>query len=229
LADVLGHEIIHITKKHTLRAIQKAKSVSAAAGATRQQFIESVANKGYEFVIENQFDQSEEGESDKEGVTLANTAGYAPGGLAGFLTRLADRNKGLKERSGLFASHRDTQTRLNALERVIKSGKLTAAALVTARYDQAIDFTLLPVDQIPQGGASTSGGSSSSSGRTGGSGALGLGGLNPLASSKSSGAVSSAASRGVNPDRDAKGGPNKGLVVITVTAAEIAEFRKGIV
>jgi hypothetical protein len=33
----------------------------------------------------------------------------------------------------------------------------------------------------------------------------------------------------VNPDRDAKGGPNKAVVVVTVTAAEIAEFKKGIV
>ena len=40
--------------------------------------------------------------------------------------------------------------------------------------------------------------------------------------------MASAGSRGVNPDRDAKGGPNKALVVVTVTAAEIDEFRKGI-
>ena len=38
----------------------------------------------------------------------------------------------------------------------------------------------------------------------------------------------SAGSRGVNPDRDARGGANKALVVVTVSAAEIAEFRKGI-
>ena len=40
--------------------------------------------------------------------------------------------------------------------------------------------------------------------------------------------VSSAGSRGVNPDRDAPGGPVKMLVAVSVTAAEIAEFRKGI-
>ena len=41
--------------------------------------------------------------------------------------------------------------------------------------------------------------------------------------------VSSAGSRGVNPDRDAKGGSNPTLVPVTLTAAEIADFRKGIV
>jgi hypothetical protein len=40
--------------------------------------------------------------------------------------------------------------------------------------------------------------------------------------------VSSAGSRGVNPDRDAAGGPVKTLVAVSLTAAEIAEFRKGI-
>jgi hypothetical protein len=40
--------------------------------------------------------------------------------------------------------------------------------------------------------------------------------------------VASAGARGVNPDRDAVGGPNKSRLTIRVTAAEIAEFRKGI-
>jgi hypothetical protein len=38
----------------------------------------------------------------------------------------------------------------------------------------------------------------------------------------------SGGARGVGPDRNAKGGPNQALVDVTVTAAELAEFRKGI-
>ena len=60
-------------------------------------------------------------------------------------------------------------------------------------------------------------------------GALGLGGSSALGREKSgSQAVSSAGSRGVNTDRYAKGGPDKGLVVVTVTPAELDAFRKGI-
>ena len=55
-------------------------------------------------------------DADKVGVTLANKAGYAPTGLGAFLTRLADRNKDLKERSGMFASHPETKARLDALD-----------------------------------------------------------------------------------------------------------------
>jgi len=56
-----------------------------------------------------------------------------------------------------------------------------------------------------------------------------MAGLSGLGKEKSgSQTVSSAGSRGLNPDRDAKGGPVKTLVVVTVSAAELAEFKKGI-
>ncbi len=62
-----------------------------------------------------------------------------------------------------------------------------------------------------------------------GGGKFGLSNLSSLGRDKSSNdTVSSAGSRGVNPDRDATGGPVKTLVAVSVTAAEIAEFRKGI-
>ena len=40
--------------------------------------------------------------------------------------------------------------------------------------------------------------------------------------------VGSAGTRGVNPDRDAKGGPNPAIVTVAVTPAEVADFKKGI-
>lgn len=41
-------------------------------------------------------------------------------------------------------------------------------------------------------------------------------------------AVEAGASGGVNPDRDARGGPNAAAVAVTVTPAEIAEFRRNL-
>jgi hypothetical protein len=54
-------------------------------------------------------------------------------------------------------------------------------------------------------------------------------GLTKGSESKSSQTVASAGARGVNPDRDAVGGPKKTKVVVKVTAAEIDAFQKGIV
>jgi predicted Zn-dependent protease len=216
LADVLAHEIGHVTLKHTVKAIQKSKALGLSASASRKEVLNQAANRGYEILLENNFDRSDEMEADKIGVALANGAGYSPEGLSAFLVRLADRNKALKERSGIFASHPETQARMEAITKLISTGKLTSTATVSARYSQSISYTPVPVSAV-------------SSGSGGASGALGLAGRMGIGREKSSEqTVSSAGSRGVNPDRDAGGGPVKTLVAVSVTAAEIAEFRKGI-
>jgi hypothetical protein len=85
------------------------------------------------------------------------------------------------------------------------------------------------VDQIAQVAPPAPAAAEKPAEKPGGSGRFGLSGLNPLGREKSgSQTIASAGSRGVNPDRDARGGPNKSAVVVSVTAAEIAEFRKGI-
>ena len=225
LADVLGHEIGHVTAKHTINAIQKSKSVSAGANATGREKVARFAQLGYETVLENNFDRKQEMEADKIGVTLANGAGYAPAGLSAFLTRLSDRNKNLKDRSGLFASHPETKARLDGLNSVIASGKLTAPALVAARYTQSISYKPVAVSAVNQTGSTPAPSSSSASS----GGKLGLGGMAGLGRERSSDqTVSSAGSRGVNPDRDATGGPVKTLVAVNITTAEVAEFKRGI-
>jgi predicted Zn-dependent protease len=220
LADVLGHEISHVTLKHTIRAIQKSKGLSAAADASGRKDIQKLAEIGYSVVFENAYDRGDEMAADKSGVELANAAGYAPTGLGDFLTRLSERNKDLKDRSGLFASHPETDARLAALKKVIASDKLTAKAQVASRYAGAISFKPASIDGVSVVASADSGSSG---------GKLGLSSLSSIGREKSSNqTISSAGSRGVNPDRDAKGGPIKTLVVVTVTNAEVNEFRKGI-
>ncbi|HYN10199.1 MAG TPA: M48 family metalloprotease [Vicinamibacterales bacterium] len=230
LADVLGHEIGHVTEKHTINAITKSKGVGTVAGATRNEFLKNVANKAYEMTVENAWDRGDENGADKVGLVLASKAGYSPSGMAAFLTRLSDRNKGLKERSGMFASHPEMKARLDDIAKYITSQKLTSTATVAPRYTQSIEYKLVPVDQIAQVAPPTPAAAAKPEEKPSGSGKFGLSGLNPLGREKSgSQTVASAGSRGVNPDRDAKGGPNKSAVVVTVSPTEIAEFRKGIV
>jgi len=221
LADVLGHEIGHVTEKHTINAIKKSKVVGAAAKASRREVVSEFANRGYETLLENNFDRGDEMGADRIGVTLANKSGYAPTGLASFLTKLADRNKGLTERSGVFASHPETKARLDGLSKTIAASKLTASALVAPRYASSISYKPVPVTAVAQGAPGTARPAGSSGGMLGSLGAVG-------GQKSGSQTTSSAGSRGVNPDRDAKGGPIKTLVVVNVTGAEIAEFRKGI-
>ena len=137
---MLGHELIHVTERHTISAIQKNKSIQMGAdeklsgnAALLNQVVENV----YLDIIEKGFGRAEENESDEKGVVAANKVGYAPQGLLRFLTRLQERNKDSKEKRGLFASHPELKERLERLTKQITAQKLTAAATLADRYVQA--------------------------------------------------------------------------------------------
>ena len=247
LAGVLGHEITHITEKHTINAIKKSKVAGGAVeAATRSNVLEFMLDRAYANLLENQYDRGDENESDQVGIRMANKVGYAPAGLGAFLTRLSDRNKDLKEPSGVFASHPETKDRVNKLAKQITSEKLNATATVAARYKATISYKPVAVTVVAgAAGASSLTGSSGSATTTtakpatttsstakppASSSKFGLGGVTSKlgADKTNTGTVASAGSRGVNPDRDAKGGPNPARVTVTLTPAEIAAFRKGI-
>jgi predicted Zn-dependent protease len=220
LADVLGHEISHVTLKHTINAIVKSKAMGTAAEATGKDTVAQYVDRGYSIVLENNFNRDDEMAADKSGIALADAAGYAPGGLDDFLARLAERNKNLKDRSGMFASHPETDARIAAMKKQIAGSKLDATAQVAARYASSITFKPASIDGV------TVVAEAAPPKKSGGM--LGLTGAALGRENSSDQTVSSAGSRGVNPDRDAKGGPVKTLVPVTVTNAEVNEFRKGI-
>ena len=238
LAGALGHEITHVTARHTINAIKKSKVKGAIAEkATRSDVLEYLINQAYDNLLENQYDQKDENQSDQIGVRMANAAGYAPNGLADFLTRLSERNKDLKEPSGVFASHPATRSRVDRMAKQIKSEKLTATATVAARYSAAISYKPVPVTSVVSGeGASSLAGStekpaaSTTKPAAAPKSKFGLGGLtSKLGPDKTNtGTVASAGTRGVNPDRDAKGGSNARIVIVTLTPADIEAFRRGI-
>jgi predicted Zn-dependent protease len=239
LAGVLGHEITHVTEKHTIEAIQKNKAVQLAAekaGGDKQQIISAIAGKAYEMVIENSFDRGDEREADQKGVRLAAKLGYAPAGLADFLARLADRNKDQRERNGLFASHPETNERISAIR--AEAAGLNGHALVAARYTSVIKWEPKDIAEVPQASAGSAGlaGGSSKSGQTekpaepAKKKGFSLNSLKKTVAPESQSAQVSASggARGVGPDRNAKGGPNPALVEVTVTSAQLAAFKKGI-
>jgi predicted Zn-dependent protease len=242
LAGVLAHEIAHVTEKHTINAIQKNKMVQVGTNETlsdRAPFLDKVANRAYELVLENSFDRGDEMGADKVAVELTQKVRYAPGGLGDFLLALTERNKDQKEKNGLFASHPETKERIDTIKRVAASSK--SAALVEARYKASINYT--PVDitsiaAVPDGSAGLTGSGSTPPAQTKEDEAaaakkkgFGVGALKQtVAPEKSSTQVAaSGGARGVGPDRAAKGGGNPNLVATSVSAAELESFRKGIV
>src|SRR5688572_9903013 len=143
LAGVLGHEIIHITEKHTVKAIQKNQAVQMGAAETLSgsaALMDRVVTAVYDNIVERGFGRAEENESDEHGIILANKTGYAPNGLNGFLITLKDRNKDAKEKRGLFASHPAMQERLDRNTKLIAAKKLTATATLEARYAKNVTY-----------------------------------------------------------------------------------------
>ena len=239
LADVLAHEIIHVTEKHTIKAIQKGKATQIAAeesGAGNNAIFGELVNKATDVVMAG-FGRGEELEADQKGIELASKVGYDPGKLAAFLTTLTERNKASTEKQGLFASHPEMKERLEKLGKTIKDRKLTSTATVEARYAKHVAYKPVPITEIATveaGSAGLAGGSAKPAQaeakeekpkKRG----FGLGRLVAPSSGgekASTETTGSSAARGVDTERGAKGGPNKNPVPVTVTAADLAAFKK---
>jgi beta-barrel assembly-enhancing protease len=241
LAGVLAHEIGHVAHKHTVSAIRKNKAVQLGTSETladKGPFLDKLADKAYEMILENKFDRGDEMDADKVSVTLTGKAGYAPGTLATFLTRLDDRNKDQPAQNGLFASHPETKDRIEAIKKL--AGAKTGAT-VEARYKENIKYTPTAITAI----ATVEDGASGLTGSTAPAKddkakkddkkeeapkkGFGLGSLKPSSSAERQTAQVSASggSRGVGSDRAAKGGGNPAVVKTSVTDADLAAFKKG--
>jgi predicted Zn-dependent protease len=253
LAGVLAHEITHVTEKHTVNSIRNGNLISAgtdeisASGGMAQSLITKFAEKAYSDILNNKFSRNDENEADEKGVQLANKVGYAPSGLTSALNRLVERNQSVSEPNGLFASHPQMKDRLANIGKVIKDKKLTAVATVQARYAKNITFDVKPASAIAtvaEGSRGLAGGEEKKDEKKtaeaekkeepkqekkGGLGSA-FSKLRPGGGSQAqqSQTVASAGARGVNPDRDAVGGPNKKRVPVKIGPSDIAEFQKGI-
>jgi predicted Zn-dependent protease len=246
LAGVLAHELIHITEKHTIGALQKNKTIQMGADETlsgNAALLNKLSERVYLDLVEKGFGRAEENESDEKGIVIANTIGYAPAGLGAFLTRLQDRNKDATEKRGLFASHPEMKERLDRLAKQIQNSKLTASATVADRYRKTITYKPLSqaeIAMVADGAAGLTGEGDKSSKPSGSGGAsappkeepkkrgFGLGRLMQPGGGeqKSAQAAASGGARGVDPERAAKGGSNPKPVPVKIVAADLAAFKK---
>ena len=245
LAGVLGHEITHVTVKHTVRAIQRSKSISLGAdtaggsGGLKSQLIAKVADKAFQSLFDGAFSREDEEESDQVGVRLASKIGYVPGGMIEVLKTIDARNGSREDRNGLFASHPATKDRITKIDDGIKAEKLAGTATAEARYTKTITFDAKPVTEIAtdvEGAAGLASGNKKKEDakkddekkeepkKRG----FGLGSITGGKQTQASQQTASAGARGGVPDRDATGGPNKNPLGVKVTAAELEAFKKGI-
>jgi predicted Zn-dependent protease len=260
LADVLGHEITHVTAKHTVHAIQKANMVQLGAEQTKGsslagEAVSKLSEASYKILFENKFDRNDEMEADRVGIAIASKSGYSPSALSDVLKALDARNTNAAQPNGLFASHPDTQARLDGIAKTIKEQKLAGTATVAARYKEYIRWDAKPVADITTvdaGAKGLTGGSSPASSSSASTekkddekdkdkdkkeaeqpkkkgGFLNKMNLSGGSQAQSSQTVASAGGRAVGNDNNAKGGSNPQIVGVTITPADLEAFKKGIV
>jgi predicted Zn-dependent protease len=250
LAGVLGHEIAHVTEKHSIRSIQRSKGLSLASDEVGAQgglvgsAIGKLAEVGTDILLFNKFDRGQEMESDKEGLILVNKVGYSPAGLTNFLTHLTERNKDRKEPNGLFATHPQLKERIAENAKTVKKEKLTATAMGETRYASSVKVQAAPmaaIAMVPRGVRGAAEGTTAKNEakkeepkeEPKKKGGFGLGGIsNALSGGKqaeSTQASASAGGRMIGPDTNAPGGTNRNPVKVTITPAELAAFKSGIV
>jgi Zn-dependent protease with chaperone function len=240
LAGVLGHELTHVTEKHTIRAIQKSKAVQMGAEETlsgNAGLFEQAVTATYENIIDKGFGRAEENESDEKGIILANKVGYSPAGLGAFLTRIKERNTNSTEKKGMFASHPEMQERLDNLAKEIKTQKLVASATLEDRYKKFISYTPTPLAEIATVEAGSAGLAGESTAKKEEPAkkdeepkkkGLGLGRLMAPGGGekKQAQTTGSASARGVDEEKLIKGGSNPKVVAVNITRDEIDKFKK---
>ena len=155
-----------------------------------------------------------------------------------FLTTLKERNKASTEKRGLFASHPEMQERLDRLAKQIASQKLAATATLEARYKKNITYKPVPVTAIATveaGAAGLAGEEKKADDKKAEEKkeepkkrGFGLGKMMPSGGGekKQAQVTASGGARGVDPEKDSKGGPNPNPVPVKVAAADIAAFKK---
>lgn len=120
LAGVLGHEITHITEKHTVHAIEKQLlgnilliGAAVATGGNGIGLIQTVQAALY-----SGFSRTDERGADKGGLAVCIDAGYNPYSVLITMLKLDDysKSKGYKDNYGVFSSHPEPEERAKLLK-----------------------------------------------------------------------------------------------------------------
>jgi predicted Zn-dependent protease len=153
LAGVLGHEIAHVTQRHSAR--QQRRGIIPGLLAVPGNIVGSVVNENLGALINapvngitsiglSRYGRGQETESDRVGARTAAGSGYDPAALATILDRLerdVAMQTGQQKTASLFASHPMTSTRLADIR--ANAPKLPRATAKPITDDTASVYALL--------------------------------------------------------------------------------------
>jgi len=128
LAGVMGHEMIHVTKRHSIKQMKQGiipgilKIPGALIGGLVNEDLGRIINAPVNFgsaMFMSSYSRKQEREADELGVKIASEAGYDPAKLSGVLKNLAaemERESGEEEKKSYFSSHPYTPKRVEDID-----------------------------------------------------------------------------------------------------------------
>ena len=128
LAGVMGHEMVHVTKRHSIKQMKQGilpgllRIPGALIGGLVNEDLGRIINAPVNFgsaLFLSSYSRKQERESDELGIKLAAEAGYDPGKLSVILESLAremENESGEEEKKSYFSSHPYTPKRVVDIE-----------------------------------------------------------------------------------------------------------------
>ena len=126
VAGVIGHEIGHVTKRHSIKQMQKAQG--ANTGMTLACILTNICNSGIAQTgfqlaaggVFAKFSRDDESEADAEGVKTVVRAGIDPAGIPQMFRILLDERKSRPDGvDAFFLSHPLEENRIAASQAII--------------------------------------------------------------------------------------------------------------
>ena len=128
LAGVLGHEIGHVVRRHSIKQMEKEQG--ANVGVTLACVLTNICNSQVAGALINvggtavfaRFSRQDEAEADQEAVTNTIRAGISPRGIVTMFQKLIDERKSHPSAvEGFFATHPLEEDRIAAVQATINS------------------------------------------------------------------------------------------------------------
>ncbi len=150
LAGIIGHEVGHISKRHTVRQLEKSLGMSILFGVLFGDRGVILQNLAYNAIMAG-YSRGDEREADQLGFQHTVRAGYNPYSMLMGLQKLNDLSS--KGNYGLFSTHPEPEARVSLVQGYINDAKVHPTVTAKGATAQATDggLTLPPLTATYRG------------------------------------------------------------------------------
>ena len=144
VAGVLAHEVQHVEKRHSLKAMAKSTGLMVTVGMVFGD-LGGLLALGQD-LIGLKFSRQHESEADAAGLQALVAAGIAPSGMRDFFRKMGEKES---LNLGWLSSHPASEDRSMALDRALQALPATVLQAAPLAYDYAAIKAALPATQKP--------------------------------------------------------------------------------